>query len=295
MHEGVVSQRNDVLFEKHVSSFFSYGHYREGYLFEAIGITNALPVEPQITNGFNCPTVLSVASAEVSTTPFDSGDISITDLCVFADPWRPFEFAMICKRSSICWECVSRNLQITAEIAGGHALPSVSLCSSLRYIVDRHAECLRVTISPAWWSHSTLFTIVGIYYAGQLLNTPFLPASVKVLLVNHVPSTTDRLTMASKQGDFAGVLSAIEDGCSTEELNDQVCTMISIATIFSVTTFLIFSGRDSLVIGCCCWYGRHRACLNRSRGRCRCSIRGNCSKRFDCVTFTRKVVFVFIY
>ena len=57
---------------------------------------------------------------------------------------------------------------------------------------------------------------------GQLVDTPLLPVIVPVVCVNHAPSKVGRLWLASKARDFAGVISAIQDGCSTEETGDDV-------------------------------------------------------------------------
>ena len=149
---------------------------------------------------------------------------SITNLYEFADQCHNFEFTVLSTEHSVCWENVLRNLQLTAEIAGGPTLPNISLHASSSFRVIQGAMGgVRVTISPAWWSHATSFTIVGLYYAGQLLNTPILPATVKVVHVNHTPSKAGGMFRSLRAGIAAGVISAIMDGCSTEESNTKVC------------------------------------------------------------------------
>ena len=202
----------------------AYEGYQEGYLFDCIGILNALPIEPQVSRVFVEASTLSLASAEGPSAICES--LSITNIFGFADPCRQFEFSVISSRSSsCCWEDVLRNLEITAElqVTGGHTLPAVSLKASSSYFnVLPNANYLRITISPAWWSHATSFTIIGLYYSGQLVDTTLLPAIVNVVNVNHAPSEAGRLWMSAKAGDSAGVISAIKDGCSTEESDDKV-------------------------------------------------------------------------
>ena len=217
---------SEVDLAKHESSCFNSGNYHGGCLYDSIGILNTLPVEPQVTSGFLEPAALLQASGEGQSAMCDS--LSITNLLEFADPCRQFEFNVISTRASLYWEDVSRNLKISAELAGGHTtgIPSVSLRAASSFKVHPHVNGLRITISPAWWSHATSFTIVGLHHAGQLIYSPLLPAIVKVVTVNHAPSEAGRLWASSKVGDIAGVISAIKDGCSTEESDDKVCTMI---------------------------------------------------------------------
>ena len=215
---------NGVSLSKQSSSCFNCGNHQGGSLFDSIGILNALPCEPQVSSDFLESTALSLACAEGPISTLES--LSITNLFEFADPCRHFEFNVISSLSSVCWEDISRNLQITAELAGGHALPAVSLHASTSFTVLPGVDRLRITISPAWWSHATSFTIVGLYYAGQLVNTPLLPAIVQLVSVNHALCNASRLWVSSKAGDLAGVVSAIKDGCSTEESDVKVCIMI---------------------------------------------------------------------
>ena len=210
---------------KQGSSSFNPGNYQEGNLYDSIGILNALPVEPQVAIDFLEPTVLLHASAEGPSAMCDS--LSITNLLEFAGPCRHFEFNIISTYADLlCWEDVSRNLKITAELAGGHTLPAVSLRASSSFNVHPNGDGLRITISPAWWSHASSFTIVGLQYAGQPIYSPHLPAIVNVVRVNNDPSEAGRLWASSEAGDLAGVISAIKDGCSTEESYDAVCIVI---------------------------------------------------------------------
>ena len=218
-----IQHRDDVNLVKQDSSCFNCGNYREGYMYDSLGMLNALPVEPKVTIDFVEPADLSHASAEGPSATCDS--LSIKDLFDFADPCRQFEFNVISTRASLCWDAISRNLQIAAELAGGHTFPAVSLRASSSFTVHPYVNGLHITISPAWWSRATSFTIVGLYHAGQLVCTPLLPAIVNIVRVNHAPSIAGPLRMSSKEGDLAGVISAIKDGCSTEESDDTVCTM----------------------------------------------------------------------
>ena len=210
---------------KQDSGCFNCGNYREGFLVDYIGILNALPVEPQVTIDFSEPAALSLASAEGPIGRCDS--LSITNLLEFADPCRQFEFNVISTHAALfCWENVSRNLKITAELAGGHTTPAVSLRAASSFNVHPHVDGLRITISPAWWSHATSFTIVGLHLAGQLIYSPLLPAIVNVVTVNNAPSKAGRMWTSTEAGDFAGVILAIKDSCSTEESDDKVCIVI---------------------------------------------------------------------
>ena len=208
---------------KQRTSCFNCGDIQEGYLFSSFGIFNALPVEPQVAIDFLEPAAMSLASGETGFATCDN--LAITSIFDFADPCRQFEFSVTSTSASVCWEDISRNLQITAELLGNrHTLPAISLHAATSFITLPGVDALRVTISPAWWSHATSFTIVGLHHAGNLIDTPLLPASIEVMHLNHTPSKAGRVRMSSKAGDLAGVISAIKDGCSTEESNDKVCT-----------------------------------------------------------------------
>ena len=215
---------SEAILAKQISSCFNCGTDQEGYVFDSIGTLNALPVEPQDTSDFFEPTALSQACAEGPRATF-CGSLSITNLLEFADPCRQFEFNVISTHTAVCWENVSRNLYITAEIAG-HAIPAISLHASSSLSVLPNIDSLRISISPAWWSHASSFTITGLHHAGQLVHTQLLPANVIVVNMNHAPCNAGRLLMSSKTGDLTGVVSAIKDGCSTEESDDKVCIMI---------------------------------------------------------------------
>ena len=228
------------------SSCFNCGNYREGYLYDSLGILNALPVEPQFTIDFFEPPALSHASVEGPSATCDS--LSINNLLEFADPCRQFEFNVISATASLCWEDVSRNLKITAELAGGHAFPTVSLRAASSFNVHPHVDGLRIAISPAWWSHVTSFTIVGLYCAGQLIYSPLLPAIVNLVRVNHAPSKAGRLWTSSEAGDLSGVILVITDGCSTEESDDMVCMIVILMPNNMVRPYCILpfvSGRDT--------------------------------------------------
>ena len=201
-----------MILANHRSSSVNYGSYQEGFLFESACILNSLPVEPQVTSHLLEPTTLTLASAESPMIAI-CNSLSITNLFNFADPERQFDFCVISTRSFLCWGDVSRNLQIIVKLEGGHTSPAVSLRASSSFHVLPNVNCLRICISPAWWSHATSFTIVGLYLAGQLVDAPLLPTIVNVVHVNHAPSTAGRLLMASIAGDSAGIISAIKDGC----------------------------------------------------------------------------------
>ena len=216
--------QDEMIFARQGSNQLSCGNYRDGYLFDSIGVLNALPVEPQAMSEFNGPTALSVASSEGPSATCNS--LLVTNIFEFADPCRQFEFSVISTQSSTCWEEVSRNLYIAAVLAGGNAIPAVvSLHASSSFNVIPDVDSLRVTISPAWWSRATSFEIVGLYHAGQLVATPLLPATVKVMNVNHTPSKEGRLSKSINAGDLAGVIAALKNGCSTEETNKKVSIM----------------------------------------------------------------------
>ena len=195
------------------------------YLFDSLDILNALPVEPQAARDFLQPTTLSLGSAENTIAACTT--LSITNLLQFADPCRQYEFSLMSTNPSVCWEDVSRNLRIHAELAGSGTLPTVSLRAISSFVVDPDANCLRVFLSPLWWSHATSFTIVGVYDAGHFVDSPCLPATVNVVHMNHTPSNVGQLSMSSKDGDLGAVISAIKDGCSTEESNKQVCNFFA--------------------------------------------------------------------
>ena len=207
---------------KHSSSCFPCGKSPEGYVVDSLSIFNALPVEPQVNSEFLEPKALSLACAARPSAICES--LAIANLVKFADPCRQFDFTIISTNGSVCWEEVCRKLIITAELEGGHTLPAVSLRAALSFKVLPN-DSLRITICPAWWSHATSFTIDGLYHAGQLVNTPLLPATIKVLDVNHAPSKAGRLWLSAIAGDAAGVISAVKDGCSTEESDEKVCIM----------------------------------------------------------------------
>ena len=207
-------------------SCFTCGECQEGCLFDSICTLNALPFEPQVSSNILEPTALLLSSTEGAIASFEG--LLITNLLEFANPCHPFEFNVISSHTSVCWEDVSRNLQITAQLAGGRTLRALSLraSSSCSVLPNVDTGSLSITISPAWWSHAKSFTIVGLYYAGHLVDTPLLPATITVIHTNHAPSKAGRLLKSTKEGNLAGVISAIKDGCSTEESDNKVCNMI---------------------------------------------------------------------
>ena len=210
--------------EWHSNSCFGFGGDNTGYLHDAERIFDALPCEPQDTRAFFESTALMLSSAEVPTAM--SNSLSIQNLFEFADPELTFAFHVMFTCPFLSWEDVSRNLRITAMLEVGHTQPAVSLRASTSYTKLPHGIGMRITISPAWWSCAASFTIVGLYHAGQLVVTPLLPATIRVMHVNHAPSKAGRLWSSVDAGDASSIVSAIQDGCSTEESNDKVCNMI---------------------------------------------------------------------
>ena len=213
-----LARHSEVSVAKQGPCCFSCGNHREGSLFDAIGVVHELLFEPQVTTDFLEPNDLLHSSSKSPTGRAICENLSITNMFEFADPCLRFEFSVISTLASICWEDISRNLQITAKLAGGHSIPAVSLHVSTSFtVLPQGDDCLHITISSAWWSHATSFTIVGLYFAGQLICSPLLPATIKVMHVNHTPCKAGRLWTSSEAGDIAGATSAIKDGCSTEE------------------------------------------------------------------------------
>ena len=220
-----VPEAGGVISTKHDSSCFNSGDCPDGFVFDVISTLNQLPVEPQVTSDFLEPSSLSLASVQFPIYTCDS--FSTTSLFEFADPSRQFEFSLISTNPSVHWDDVARNIRITAELEcnGGKALPTASLRSSSSFKPHPSGNISYITLSPAWWSHASSFTIVGLYFAGQLIKTPLLPATIKVVEVNHVPSKVNQLSMSTRFGNLSGVVSAVVNGCSTEESNNKVCIM----------------------------------------------------------------------
>ena len=209
---------------KQSNSCFDFGDCSAGYLLDSIGIFDVLPNGPRDTSVFVEPTALTFSSEFPAAL---CNSLSLLNLIEFADPCRFFEFNVMFTRSSLCcqWEDVSRHLRIAAELSEGHPFQAVSLRASTSFHMLPNGTGIRVKIASSWWSHATSFTIVGLYLAGQLIDMPLLPATIKVMHVNHTPSKAGRMWKSSKAGDVASVISAIKDGCSTEESNKKVCTM----------------------------------------------------------------------
>ena len=221
---------------KHSSGYFNSRNNQGRYIFNAIGILGALPFESQVASDFLEPAALSLATAGG---PFASCDsLSITNLFDFADPVQPFEFDVISNMASVCWGEISRNLQITAVLAGSIAVPDASLRASTSFNVLPHVDGLRISVSPAWWSRATSFTITGLYYAGQLVGTPLLPAAISVVDINHAPSKAGRIWKSLKAANVAGVITAIKGGGSTEESNVEVCIGCQYEDYFCIDLFL---------------------------------------------------------
>ena len=71
---------------------------------------------------------------------------------------------------------------------------------------------------------------------------PTLPATIAVVRVNHAPTTRGRLWKAARDGAIEEVVSAIKDGCCTEESDDQVRYILSIHSISTWRLILEFLG-----------------------------------------------------
>jgi hypothetical protein len=164
----------------------------------------------------DCPTIAS----------FIAG-LYIREISEFADPCGSFTFYVTSTDPLISWEAVRRNFSLICTLAGTASV-ALSLRASTKFGVLSSRDGIRVSISPAWWSDASTFTLVGLDYAGNVVPTLLFPATIAVVRVNHLPSRNGRLWKSSKSGDASGAISAIMDGCSTEETDEEVCYMFSI-------------------------------------------------------------------
>ena len=204
----------------HTTSF-SYDDHSIGILPDSIEIANQHPSEPQESNMFIEPNSITMNSKEYPRAAVGD-DFRVREISEFVNPCGLFTFNITSSQPVVRWEDVRRNLVVTCALASPVS-PAVSLRASSTFELLPTRDGVRVCISPAWWSKAATFTVVKLYVAGKLVQLPFLPkAAVAVVRVNHAPSHKGRLWESSKAGDAAGVISAIMDGCSIEELDEQV-------------------------------------------------------------------------
>ena len=197
------------------------GTNEEGVLHDSVAVFNEHPIAPQEAIGFVEPSALANTSSDFRTTI--CGSLSITEFFDFADPCRPFTF-QVTFRPLLCesWDVISRNLIIAATLDRACGASAVSLRASTAFNVLPTADGVRVSIDPGWWSDATSFTIVGLYLSGRVVDTPLFPVTVTVIRVNHAPLKKGLMWKSAEAGNTAGVISAIKEGCSTDERNKQV-------------------------------------------------------------------------
>ena len=108
------------------------------------------------------------------------------------------------------------SLRIFGKLAE-HSTASVTLRASTSLEITHSGRGVRVSIAPGWWASASSFTVSGLAFAQCVVVPAPLPASIRVVTVNHDPQPIGRLWRAAKAGDPALVEAAIVDGCSTEE------------------------------------------------------------------------------
>ena len=208
------------------SLLYGTGISTGGILQNSIVVFNEQPIEPKESCVFEEPLSISriqryredpanAVTASLSLTT--SSELGLG----FADPCCPFKFEVTASLPLVCWESVARNLLLIIKLAG-REFPAISLRAATSFEVRPTGDGVRVSIAPVWWSDAASFTIAGLYHAGQVVDTPLLPATITVVNINHAPSTKGRLWMSTKEGDISSVISAIKAGCSTEESDDEV-------------------------------------------------------------------------
>ena len=214
------------------------GDRNVGLLWDAIAVFDENPCEPLETIEFAEPVSMDCSSTDGRTIVVSSG-LTLLEVSEFMDPCCPFTFQIASTQPAVCWEVVSRNLRISAKLEGS-ALPAVSLRAAFSVLPTEN--CVIITIAPAWWAAATSFTIDGLFLWGQIVGSPLLPANIAVINVNHTSTSKGRLWDAAKAGDTAGVIAAIQDGCSTEETDDKVVSCFITCSLLraSVISTLFF-------------------------------------------------------
>ena len=116
--------------------------------------------------------------------------------------------------------CIEAHLKV--YISCVDAAGAIAGCSVTPVVVRPYAEigCVCVFASMSVQGVDPVaFSIDALELAGRPVPSLALPAVVK-LGANHNPANAGRLWKAAKEGDAAGVISALCDGCSTEEADE---------------------------------------------------------------------------